>query len=47
MTAFKKPLCSIMALIMVFAFIAAAPVSVYAEEETTLSAMEIELNKEV
>ncbi len=47
MTAFKKPLCSIMAIIMVFAFIAAAPVSVFAEEETTFSAQEIELNKEV
>ncbi|MBO5896732.1 MAG: leucine-rich repeat domain-containing protein [Clostridia bacterium] len=47
MTAFKKPLCSLMALIMVFAFIAAAPISVYAEEETTYSALEIELNKEV
>lgn len=47
MTAFKKPLCGIMAIIMVFALIAAAPISVYAEdEEVTLSAKEIELNKE-
>ncbi len=46
MTAFKKPLCAVMALIMVFALIAAAPISVYAEgEETTFSANEIEMNK--
>lgn len=46
MTAFKKPLCGIMAIILVFVFIAAAPVSVFAEEDTTaMSAEEIELNK--
>ena len=49
MTACKKPLCAILAFILVFAFIAAAPVSVFAEdgEETTFSAQEIEVNKEV
>lgn len=46
MTAFKKPLCSVLAFILVFAFIAAAPVMAFAEgEEETLSAQEIELNK--
>ena len=47
MTAFKKPLCSILAIIMIFVFVAAAPISVYAEDEekVTLSAKEIELNK--
>ena len=47
MTAFKKPLCSIMAIVMTIVFMAAVPVSVFAEEETTFSAQEIELNKEV
>ena len=47
MTACKKPLCGILAFILVFVFIAAAPVSVFAEDEqTTYSAQEIELNKE-
>ena len=47
MTACKKPLCGILAFILVFVFIAAVPVSVYAEDEqTTYSAQEIELNKE-
>lgn len=46
MTACKKPLCGILAFILVFVFIAAVPVSVFAEdEETTYSAHEIELNK--
>ncbi len=46
MTAFKKPLCGILAFILVFVFVAAAPISVFAEEEeTTISAQEIELNK--
>lgn len=46
MTACKKPLCGILAFILVFVFIAAVPVSVFAEdEETTYSAQEIELNK--
>ncbi len=47
MTAFKKPLCGIMAFIMAFTMvIAAAPVSVFAaDEEATYSAGEIELNK--
>ncbi len=46
MTACKKPLCGILAFILVFVFIAAVPVSVYAEDEqTTYSAQEIELNK--
>ena len=47
MTAFKKPLCGILAAILVFVFVAAAPLSVFAEdgEETTISAQEIELNK--
>ena len=48
MTAFKKPLCGLLAFIMVFVFVAATPVSVFAddeEEEVTLSAQEIELNK--
>lgn len=48
MTACKKPLCGILAFILVFVFIAAVPVSVFAEdaEETTYSAQEIENNKE-
>ncbi len=47
MTAFKKPLCGLMAFILVFAFVAAVPVTVFAEDEpTTYSAQEIELNKE-
>ncbi len=45
MTALKKPLCGILAFVLVFALIAAAPISVYAEEETTFSASEIERNK--
>ena len=46
MTAFKKPLCGIMAIILVFVFIAAAPVSVFADDDATvMSAKEIELNK--
>ncbi len=46
MTAFKKPLCSILAIVLVFVFVAAAPISVFAEdEEVTFSAQEIELNK--
>ncbi len=46
MTALKKPLCGILAIIMVFVLIAAAPISVFAEEEeTTFSASEIERNK--
>ncbi len=46
MTALKKPLCGILAFVMVFVLIAAAPVSVFAEEvETTFSASEIEKNK--
>ncbi len=47
MTAFKKPLCGILAFILVFVFVAATPISVFAEdEEVTISAKEIELNKE-
>ncbi len=47
MTAFKKPLCGLMAIIFTFVFIAATPLSVFAEdEETTFSAAEIELNKQ-
>ncbi len=46
MTALKKPLCGILAFVLVFALIAATPISVYAEEEeTTFSASEIERNK--
>lgn len=49
MTAFKKPLCGLLAFIMIFVFVAATPISVFAEdeeeEEVTLSANEIELNK--
>lgn len=46
MTAFKKPLCGILAFILVFVFVAATPVSVFAEDgEVTMSAKEIELNK--
>ncbi len=46
MTAFKKPVCSIMALVLTFVLIAAAPITAFAEdEETTYSAQEIELNK--
>ncbi len=46
MTAFKKPLCGILAFILVFVFVAATPISVFAEdEEVTMSAKEIELNK--
>ena len=47
MTALKKPLCGILAFILVFVFVAATPISVFAEdEEVTISAKEIELNKE-
>lgn len=47
MTAFKKPLCGLLAFILVFVFVAAVPVTVFAEDEaTTYSAQEIELNKE-
>ena len=47
MTAFKKPLCGILAFILVFVFVAATPISVFAEDEVvTISAKEIELNKE-
>lgn len=47
MTALKKPLCSILAFILVFVFVAAAPISVFAEEgEIVISQKEIELNKE-
>lgn len=47
MTAFKKPLSGILAAILVFVLIAAAPISVFAEDEIpSLSAQEIELNKE-
>ncbi len=47
MTAFKKPLCGILAFILVFVFVAATPISVFAEgEEVIISAKEIELNKE-
>ena len=47
MTAFKKTLCGILAFILVFVFVAATPISVFAEdEEVTISAKEIELNKE-
>ena len=46
MTAFKKPLCGLLAFILVFVFVAAVPVTVFAEDEaTTYSAQEIELNK--
>ena len=47
MTAFKKTICGIMAFVLTFALIAAAPITAFAEdEETTYSAQEIELNKE-
>ena len=46
MTAFKKPLCGILAFILVFVFVAATPISVFAEDEVVISAKEIELNKE-
>lgn len=47
MTAFKKPLCGLMAILLTFVFIAATPLSVFAEDEaTTYSAAEIELNKQ-
>ena len=47
MTAFRKTLCGIMAFVLTFALVFAAPISVFAEEEpTTISAAEIELNKE-
>ncbi len=46
MTAFKKPLCSILAIILTIAFIAAAPLTAFAaDEESLYSAKEIELNK--
>lgn len=47
MTAFKKPLCGILAFILVFVFVAAAPLSVFAADEdtTAISPEEIELNK--
>ena len=49
MTALKKPLCGIMAFILVFAFVFATPISVFADDEVTerpLTPNEIELNKE-
>lgn len=47
MTACKKPLCAILAFVLVFVFIAAAPISVFAEEgeELTFSQSEIDTNK--
>lgn len=49
MTAFKKPLCGILAFILVFVFIAAAPLTAFAadEEEPAISPEEIQLNKKV
>lgn len=47
MTACKKPLCAILAFVLVFVFIAAVPISVFAEEgeEITFSATEIKNNR--
>ncbi len=49
MTALKKPLCGILAFILVFAFVFATPISVFADDEETterpLTPEEIELNK--
>ncbi|MGN0527234.1 MAG: leucine-rich repeat domain-containing protein [Acutalibacteraceae bacterium] len=49
MTAMKKPLSVLMAILLVFTFIAAVPVTVFAadDEEVVLSQEEIELNKKV
>ncbi len=48
MTACKKPLCAILAFVLVFVFIAAVPISVFAEDEVpTFSASEIENNKKL
>lgn len=51
MTALKKPLCGILAFILVFAFVFATPISVFAEDEETterpLTPGEVELNKDV
>lgn len=51
MTALKKPLCGILAFILVFAFVFATPISVFAEDEETterpLTPEEVELNKDV
>lgn len=49
MTAMKKPLSVLMAVLLVFTFIATVPVTVFAanEEEAVLSQEEIELNKKV
>ena len=49
MTACKKPLCAILAFVMVFVFIAAVPISVYAEdgEVAVFSENEIETNKKL
>ncbi len=48
MTACKKPLCAILAFVLVFVFIAAVPVSVFAEDEVpSFSATEIENNKKL
>lgn len=49
MTACKKPLCGILAFILVFVFIAAVPISVFAEdaEEGTFSVNEIEKNRKL
>ena len=51
MTALKKPLCGILAFILVFAFVFATPISVFADDEETterpLTPAEIELNKDV
>ena len=35
MTAFKKPLCGILSILLVFVFVAAAPITVFAEDEET------------
>ena len=48
MTAFKRPICGLLAFVLTFALIVATPISVFAEdEEVTFSAQEIELNKDL
>ncbi len=48
MTAFKKPLCAILSLVLTFCLIVAVPLTALAaDEEPLYSAKEIELNKEV
>ncbi len=47
MTAFKKPLCSVLSIVLTIVLVAAAPLTAFAaDEEPLYSAKEIELNKD-